>query len=70
MGPENSEVAPAADYDEFVNWDKRLANEGPFFRDLFEREGVSRVIDVGAGSARHAILFATWGLRGRGGRPR
>lgn len=55
-------VAPASDYDEFVNWDKRLANEGPFFRELFEREGVSRVIDVGAGSARHAIMFATWGL--------
>jgi len=63
MVPESPEVAPAADYDEFVNWDKRLANEGPFFRDLFEREGVSRVIDVGAGSARHAILFATWGLQ-------
>ncbi len=62
MTAENPKVAPASDYDEFVNWDKRLANEGPFFRELFEREGVSRVIDVGAGSARHAILFATWGL--------
>lgn len=55
-------VAPASDYDEFVNWDKRLGNEGPFFRELFEREGVGRVVDVGAGSARHAIMFATWGL--------
>lgn len=50
------------DYDVFVNWDRRLANEAPFFRELFEREGVRRVIDVGAGSARHAIMFATWGL--------
>ncbi len=49
-------------YDEFVDWDARLKREGPFFRDLFEREGVKSVIDVGAGSARHAILFATWGL--------
>lgn len=55
-------VAPASDYDEFVDWDKRLANEGPFFRQLFEAEGVRRIADVGAGSARHAIMFATWGL--------
>lgn len=54
--------APQSDYDEFVNWDKRLANEGPFFRELFEKEGVRSVVDVGAGSARHAALFATWGL--------
>jgi SAM-dependent methyltransferase len=54
--------APYSDYDQFVNWEKRLANEGPFFRALFEREGVKRVVDVGAGSARHAIMFATWGL--------
>lgn len=54
-------AAPASDYDEFVDWDKRLAREGPFFEALFEQHDVSRVIDVGAGSARHAILFATWG---------
>jgi len=62
MSAEEPKVAPQSDYDTFVNWDKRLANEGPFFRELFEREGVRRVIDVGAGSARHAIMFATWGL--------
>jgi SAM-dependent methyltransferase len=49
-------------YDEFVDWDKRLAREAPFFKQLFEDVGVGRVIDVGAGSARHAILFASWGL--------
>lgn len=54
--------APQSDYDEFVNWDRRLANEGPFFRGLFDAEGTRRLIDVGAGSARHAIMFATWGL--------
>ncbi len=58
----DAKIAPQSDYDTFVNWDKRLANEGPFFRELFEREGVRRVIDVGAGSARHSIMFATWGL--------
>lgn len=50
------------EYDELVNWDARLAREGPFFRGLFERFGVRSVADVGAGSARHAILFRSWGL--------
>lgn len=50
------------DYDDFVDWDARLSREAPFFRELFEAVGVRRVIDVGAGSARHAIMFATWGL--------
>ncbi len=55
-------TAPQSDYDTFVNWDKRLANEAPFFKALFEAEGVRRVLDVGAGSARHSIMFASWGL--------
>jgi len=50
------------DYDDFVDWDARLGREGPFFRELFEKVGVKRVLDVGAGSARHSIMFATWGL--------
>lgn len=58
---ENPELNRGGDYDSFVDWDKRLAAEGPFFRHLFEREGASSVIDVGAGSGRHAILFASWG---------
>lgn len=57
-----AEPAPTVDYDSFVNWDKRLANEAPFFRELFRDEGVQRVFDVGAGSARHSAMFATWGL--------
>ena len=50
------------EYDELVNWDARLAREGPFFRRLFDEHGVRSVADVGAGSARHAILFRSWGL--------
>ncbi|MBC7265506.1 MAG: class I SAM-dependent methyltransferase [Coriobacteriia bacterium] len=52
----------ADDYDVLVDWDKRLRREGPFFRTLFERHGVRSVADVGAGSGRHAALFASWGL--------
>lgn len=50
------------EYDELVDWDRRLAREAPFFRELFESRGVRSVADVGAGSARHAILFRSWGL--------
>lgn len=54
--------APAADYDQFVDWGKRLAREGPFFRRLFDVAGVRSVADVGAGSGKHAVMFASWGL--------
>jgi len=50
------------DYDTFVNWDARLARELPFFKSVFEAIGAKSVIDVGAGSARHAIAFASWGM--------
>ena len=50
------------DYDTFVNWDARLARELPFFRSVFDEVGAQSVIDVGAGSARHAISFASWGM--------
>ena len=55
-------VAATSDYDTFVDWTKRLARELPFFRRLFDEVGVKSVIDVGAGSAKHAIEFASWGL--------
>jgi glycine/sarcosine N-methyltransferase len=56
--------APRAwnDYDRFVDWEKRLAREAPFFRTLFDEHGVRSVIDVGCGTGRHAVLFASWGL--------
>ena len=62
MTAEKNRDARAADYDTFVNWDARLAREAPFFRKLFDDAGVKNVIDAGAGSARHSILFAGWGL--------
>ena len=50
------------EYDELVDWDRRLTREGPFFRRLFEERGVRSVADVGAGSARHSIMYRSWGL--------
>ncbi len=34
--------APASDYDEFVDWDKRLAREAPLFRRVFDEAGRER----------------------------
>src|SRR5450756_542141 len=50
------------DYDRFVDWDKRLSREAPFFRALFTEREVSRIVYVGCGTGRHAVLFASWGL--------
>jgi len=50
------------EYDELVNWDARLTREGPFFQKLFDEHGVRSVADVGAGSARHSIMYRSWGL--------
>lgn len=50
------------EYDELVDWSKRLTREAPFFRKLFDEYEVRSMADVGAGSARHAILFRSWGI--------
>ncbi|MDO8964281.1 MAG: class I SAM-dependent methyltransferase [Coriobacteriia bacterium] len=55
-------VEPAADYDRFVDWNKRLAREAPFFRHEFGAHAVRRIIDVGCGTGQHAIMWAGWGL--------
>jgi glycine/sarcosine N-methyltransferase len=59
---EHDRASKPIDYDAFVNWDARLARELPFFRARFDDVGVERVIDVGAGSAKHSIEFAKWGM--------
>ncbi len=59
---EENPAAPAADYDQFVDWDKRLAREAPLFKWAFRTADVHSVVDVGAGSGMHAIMFAEWGL--------
>lgn len=61
-GTAASTAAPASDYDQFVDWGKRLAREAPLFRRVFDEVGATTAIDVGAGSARHSIMFATWGM--------
>lgn len=55
-------VAPASDYDTFVDWGKRLEREGPFFSSVFDVHEVHRVLDVGCGSGMHALMWAKSGL--------
>jgi SAM-dependent methyltransferase len=53
-------------YESIIDWPKRLANEAPFFRSLFEHGNVRRVADVACGTGRHANLFHSWGLEVQG----
>ena len=62
MGETGRGAEPARDYDQMVDWEKRLGREAPFFRGIFEDAGARRVVDVGCGSGKHAIMFAEWGL--------
>jgi glycine/sarcosine N-methyltransferase len=49
-------------YDTMVDWDKRLARELPFLQAVFaEAHEVRRILDVGAGTGRHAAALAQLG---------
>jgi len=47
-------------YEAMIDWPKRLANEGPFYRRWFQRAGVQSVVDVACGTGRHAAMFHSW----------
>ena len=53
-------------YEAMIDWPKRLANEEPFYRRLFERVGVHRVLDAACGTGHHAAMFHAWPLRVEG----
>lgn len=52
----------ARDFLDMIAWEKRLAREGPFFRELFETQEVQSILDLACGPGRHAAMFASWGL--------
>ena len=49
-------------YEAMIDWPKRLATEGPFYRHWFQQTGVKRVVDVACGTGHHAAMFHGWGL--------
>jgi SAM-dependent methyltransferase len=59
----NDQFSKFADAFEAINdWPKRLANEAPFYRWLFERASAKSVIDVACGTGHHVNMFRSWGL--------
>ncbi len=48
-------------YEAMVDWNKRLSNEEPFYRQLFASVDVKRVLDVACGVGHHAARFHAWG---------
>ncbi len=53
-------------YEDLVDWPKRLANEEPFYRKLFEEDSVKRVLDVACGPGHHVAMFHSWGIEVEG----
>ena len=53
-------------YEAMIDWPKRLAHEGPFYRQLFQQLRVRSVVDVACGTGRHAAMFHSWGLKVEG----
>ncbi len=53
-------------YEAMIDWPRRLANDGPFLRELFEKCAVRRVADVACGTGHHAAMFHSWGLQVEG----
>ena len=43
-------------YESMIDWPKRLANEGPFYRRLFEQAAVQRIADVACGTGTFCDL--------------
>jgi SAM-dependent methyltransferase len=53
-------------YEAMIDWQKRLRNEEPLYRWLFERTGAKRVLDAACGTGHHASMFRDWGLKVEG----
>lgn len=48
-------------FDLMTDWEARLAAEGPFLRQMLQRQGARRVLDAACGSGGHALALARWG---------
>jgi glycine/sarcosine N-methyltransferase len=57
------------DYDTMVDWEGRLQREEPFFQEVFQRESVWRVLDVGCATGGHVLHFAGRGMEAVGADP-
>jgi len=53
-------------YDLMVNWEQRMALEGPFFQRVFSSVSARRVLDCACGTGHHVRLFSRWGVEAVG----
>ncbi|MCB9898393.1 MAG: class I SAM-dependent methyltransferase [Planctomycetes bacterium] len=54
------------DYRRLVAWEKRIAREGPWLRELLEAAPDRSVVDLGCGTGEHTAFFADLGARAVG----
>ncbi len=52
----------APDYDAMTTFEKRFVQEGPFFRLLVQRYGITSALDAGCGTGFHSIALAQLGV--------
>jgi len=51
----------SSDFDLMVSWEKRLKNEAPFFKKIFEKNRVKKILDLACGTGHHSVYFAKSG---------
>ena len=49
-------------YEAMIDWPKRLANEGPFYRSVVDSLTATTVLDTACGTGHHAAMLHRWGL--------
>lgn len=59
MKEKNFKLSPEY-YDLQVNWDRRLDKERGFFIDIFRKNDIGKVLDIGCGTGHHAQLFSEY----------
>lgn len=57
MEEKNFKLIPEI-YDLQVNWERRLDKERDFFVDIFRKNNIRKVLDIGCGTGHHAQLFS------------